>query len=111
ARVALIESIGLMPTVPLKVADLPAKSRLGAQTEDSVGQLITKALSQRPDLVAKLANVHSKEQEIRKVRAEYYPKVTLDTHFTETDLQVSVAKSDYFGGTRPTFGAFLTMNV
>jgi len=35
----------------------------------------------------------------------------LDTHFSETDLQVSVAKSDYFGGTRPTFGAFLTMNV
>ena len=111
ARVALIESIGLLPTVTLKVADLPAKSRADAQTEDSVGDLITKALAQRPDLVAKLANVRSKEYEIRKVRAEYYPKVTLDTHFTETDLQVSVAKSDYFGGTRPTFGAFLTMNV
>src|SRR6476620_7293056 len=111
ARVALIESIGLLPTVTLKVADLPAKSRADAQTEDSVGDLITKALVQRPDLVAKLANVRSKEYEIRKIRAEYYPKVTLDTHLTETDLQVSVSKSDYFGGTRPTFGAFLTMNV
>jgi outer membrane protein TolC len=111
ARVALIESVGLMPTVSLKVADLPEKNHLNAQTEDSVGDLITKALAQRPDLVAKLANVRSKEYEIRKIRAEYYPKVTLDTHFTETDLQVSVAKSDYFGGTRPTFGAFLTMNV
>jgi outer membrane protein len=111
ARVALIESIGLMPTVQLRVADLPQRSSLDAQSEDSVGDLITKALAQRPDLVAKLANVRSKEYEIRKIRAEYYPKVTLDTHFTETDLQVSVAKSDYFGGTRPTFGAFLTMNV
>src|SRR5258705_142939 len=111
ARVALIESIGLLPTVQLKVADLPEKSGLDAQSEDSVGTLITKALAQRPDLVAKLANVRSKEYEIRRTRAEYYPKVTLDTHFTETDLQVSVAKSDYFGGTRPTFGAFLTMNV
>src|SRR6201993_4640924 len=111
ARVALIESIGLMPTVTLKVADLPAKSGVDAGTEDSVGELITKALSQRPDLVAKLANVRSKDQEIRKIRAEYYPKVTLDAHFSETDLQVSVEKSDYFGGTRPTFGAFLTMNV
>src|SRR6478752_1725688 len=111
ARVALIESIGLLPTVSLKVADLPEKNRLNAQTEDSVGDLITKALAQRPDLVAKLANVRSKEYEIRKIRAEYYPKVTLDTHLTETDLQVSVSKSDYFGGTRPTFGAFLTMNV
>jgi len=111
ARVALIESIGLMPTVQLKVADLPARSGLDFQSEDSVGDLITKALGQRPDLVAKLANVRSREYEIRRIRAEYYPKVTLDTHFSETDLQVSVAKSDYFGGTRPTFGAFLTMNV
>ncbi len=111
ARVALIESIGLMPTVSLKVADLPEKNHLNAQTEDSVGDLMTKALVQRPDLVAKLANVRSKEYEIRKIRAEYYPKVTFDAHFSETDLEVSVAKSDYFGGTRPTFGAFLTMNV
>src|SRR6266508_3955651 len=110
-RVALIESIGLLPTVSLKVADLPEQSHRGRQTADSVGELITKALAQRPDLVAKLANVRSKEYEIRKIRAEYYPKVTLDAHFSETDLEVSVAKSDYFGGTRPTFGAFLTMNV
>src|SRR6266536_3142363 len=54
ARVALIESIGLMPTVQLKVADLPRQSGLNAQSEDSVGTLITKALAQRPDLVAKL---------------------------------------------------------
>ena len=68
ARVALMESIGLLPTVQLKVADLPEKSGLDAGTEDSVGELITKALAQRPDLVAKLANVRSKEYEIRGIR-------------------------------------------
>src|SRR6058998_2487903 len=71
ARVALIESIGLLPTVQLKVADLPQRSGLGSQSEDSVDDLITKALAQRPDLVAKLANVRSKEQGILKIRAEY----------------------------------------
>ena len=111
ARVALIESIGLLPTVSLKVADLPEKGHLDAQTADSVGELITKALSQRPDLVAKLANVRAKEQGILQIRAEYYPKVTLDAHVSETELDVSVANSDFFGGARPTFGAFLTMNV
>jgi len=35
----------------------------------------------------------------------------LDAHFTETDLQVSVAKSDFFGGTRPTLGVFLNAEV
>src|SRR5437762_7806947 len=64
ARVALIESIGLLPTVSPKVADLPEQSDRGRQTADSVDGLITKALSQRPDLVAKLANVLAKEQGI-----------------------------------------------
>jgi outer membrane protein TolC len=111
ARVALIESIGLMPMVSLKVADLPAKAHAGFQTEDSVSELMSKALSQRPDLVAKLANVHAREQAIQKVRAEYYPKVTLDAHASETELDVSIANSDYFGGARPTFGAFVTVDL
>src|SRR5437870_782101 len=111
ARVALIESIGLLPTVPLKVADLPEKSHLNAKTEDSVGELIAKALSQRPDLVAKLANVHGKEQGILKIRTEYYPKVTLDAHVSETELDVSIANSDFFGGARPTLGVFLNAEV
>src|SRR5213082_2424431 len=68
ARVALIESIGLLPTVSLKVADLPEQSDRGRQTADSVDGLITKALSQRPDLVAKLANVRAREQGILKIR-------------------------------------------
>src|SRR5205823_10971811 len=49
ARVALIESIGLLPTVSLKVADLPEKNHRDRQTEDSAGELMTTAFCQRPD--------------------------------------------------------------
>src|SRR3984893_1811962 len=49
ARGALAESIGILPTVPIKVADLEQRSPLG-QIDDSVDELIAKALSQRPDL-------------------------------------------------------------
>jgi outer membrane protein len=108
ARVALVESIGILPTVPLKVADLGQRS---TQTNGSVDELIAKALSQRPDLVAKLANVHAKQDEIRKVRAEYYPKVAIDAHVSETELDVTIANSPYFGDHRPTYGAFLTVSV
>ena len=110
ARVALMESIGILPTVPLQVADLGQKLDR-EEAARSVDELIAKALSQRPDLVAKLANVHAREHEIRQVRAEYYPKVLLDAHASETDLEVSIANSKYFGDTRPTYGAFLTMSV
>ena len=112
ARVALIESIGLLPTVPLKVADLPEQSRSSdVKRTDSSVNLITKALSQRPDLVAKLANVRAKEHEIRRSAPSIIRRLRLDAHVSETELDVSIANSDYFGGARPTFGAFLTMNV
>jgi outer membrane protein len=110
ARVALAESIGLLPTVPLHVADLGQRST-SEQTNGSVDELIERALSQRPDLVAKLANVRAKQDGIRKVRAEYYPKVAIDAHATETELDVSIAGSKYFGDDRPTYGAFLTVSV
>ncbi len=110
ARVALVESIGLLPTVPLKVADLGQRST-SEQANGSVDELIARALSQRPDLVAKLANVHAKEDGIRKVRAEYYPKVAIDAHVTETELDVSIANSPFFGDHRPTYGVFLTASV
>src|SRR6266568_3307370 len=60
ARVALVESIGLLPTVPLNVADHGQRST-SEQTNGSVDELIARALSQRPDLVAKLANVRAKQ--------------------------------------------------
>src|SRR6266581_995646 len=110
ARVALVEIIGLLPTVPLKVADLGQRST-SEQANGSVDELIERALWQRPDLVAKLANMHAKEHEIRKVRAEYYPKVPIDAHVSETELDVSIAGSKYFGDHRPTYGVFLTASV
>src|SRR4051812_23266201 len=110
ARVALVESIGLLPTVLLNVADLGQRTT-SEQTNGSVEQLIERALSQRPDLVAKLANVRAKENGIRKVRAEYYPKLAIDAHASETELDVSIAHSDYFGDHRPTYGVFLTASV
>ena len=110
ARVALVESIGILPTVPLKVADLGQRSSF-VDADRSVNELIEQALAQRPDLVAKLANVHAKENEIRKVRAEYFPKVAVAGHASETKLDVSIGHSKYFGDTQPTFGGFLTVDV
>jgi outer membrane protein TolC len=100
----------LLPTVPLNVADLGQRST-SEQTNGSVDELIARALSQRPDLVAKLANVRAKQNEIRRVRAEYYPKVAIDAHASMTELDVSIGGSKYFGDNKPTFGAFLTASV
>src|SRR4030095_9068660 len=101
---------GLLPTVQLNVADLGQRST-SEQTNGSVDELIARALSHGPDLLAKLANVYAKQNEIRKVRAEYYPKVAIDAHVSETELDVSIAGSKYFGDNRPTYGAVITASV
>src|SRR6185295_12625910 len=60
AQVKLADSIGLPPTTPIQVADfavLPAPAAL----EDSVDKVIDRALEQRPDLIARVAEVRAKE--------------------------------------------------
>jgi len=110
ARVALVESLGILPTTQLQVADFADKP-LPIEPEQSVDDLIDLALSQRPDLVAKLANLHAKRAELRAARAEYFPKVAVDAHVSETRLDVSVNDSAYFGGTKPTYGATVAVEL
>jgi len=110
AQIALVESLGILPTTAVQVADLGGKP-LPAAPERSVDALIDLALSQRPDLVAKLANLHAKQAEVRRARADYYPKIAIDAHGGEAALDVSANDSSYFGGNKPTYGVGVTVEV
>jgi outer membrane protein len=55
--------------------------------------------------------VRAKEDEIRRIRAEYFPKVALDAHVSSTNLEVSIQGSDFFGDTHSTYGGFITATV
>jgi outer membrane protein len=72
AQVNLAESIGILPTTPLHVADF---SRIPFPTnlEDTVETFIDRTLQQRPDLLARVADLREKDAEIRKARAAYLP--------------------------------------
>lgn len=72
----LAEAMGLRPdmqlhTVPLEKHDLPADS------EHSADDIIDSALQNRPDLAARLATLRSKDAEIRKAEANYWPQLSL----------------------------------
>jgi len=101
ARIMLVESLGILPTTGLRVADLRDKP-VPADTERSIDTLIDKALSQRPDLVAKFADVRAKEAEVREARAEFYPKIGMEAGVAESRLDVAIENSPYFGGAQPT---------
>ena len=72
AQVALAESIGILPTEPLRVVDfskLPVPASLG----ESVERFIDRTLEQRPELLAKVAILREKEANVRRARTAYYP--------------------------------------
>jgi len=76
AQVTLAESIGVLPTSPIQVADF---SRLALPTnlEDRVEKVIDRTLEQRPDLLARVAFLREKEAEIRRARAAYFPTLSI----------------------------------
>jgi outer membrane protein TolC len=110
ARIALINSIGILPTTPIQVVDA-LDAPIDKPLAESVDRMIDRALSQRPDLIAKLANLRAKQAEVRKVRAEYFPKVALDAHVGRLKLDVSIADSDYFGDDHTVYGAAIAVEV
>src|SRR5258708_7212849 len=110
AQVAFVESLGILPTTKLRVAGV-AEKLLSEYSADSLEELIQRALSQRPDLVAKLANVRARRAEVRKAHAAYYPKVALNANAGWTELEVSVKSSPYFGGNEPVYGAGISIEL
>jgi outer membrane protein len=77
AQVALAQSIGIPPTTPIQVTDVTAVP-LPTTLEESVEQVISRALEQRPDLSAKVATLRAREANVRRVQKEYGPKLSVE---------------------------------
>ena len=110
AQVAFVESLGILPTTKLQVAGVSEKP-LSEHSGETLEELIQRALSQRPDLVAKLANIRARRAEVRKARAAYYPKVALNANAEWTELDVRAKSSPYFGGNEPVYGAGISVEL
>ncbi len=110
AQVALIDSLGILPTTRIRIADDTDKP-LPAPPEESVDELIDLALSQRPDLVIKLADLRAKQAACRAARADFYPKVAVSGNVGDATLNASIADSAYFGGQHSVYGADVSVEL
>jgi outer membrane protein len=75
ARGDLATTLGITPTVRIRVQpldELPPPE----MHDDSIEQLLERALEQRPDLLQQLEGVKAAEGTVREARAAYYPSVT-----------------------------------
>jgi outer membrane protein TolC len=75
AQVTLAESMGVLPTTPIRIVDfsrLPLPDRM----EETVEKFIDRTLEQRPDLLARVAALRAKEAEVRRARSAYLPTLS-----------------------------------
>jgi outer membrane protein TolC len=78
ARGDLATTLGIAPTVRIRVQpldELPAPEI----HDDSIDQLLDRAVEQRPDLLQQLERVKAAEGTVREARAAYYPSVQFET--------------------------------
>jgi outer membrane protein len=99
AEARLAQAIGISPASLPKIeslASLPLPKGLPA----SVDSLLERAVSSRPDLAAKFADVRAREAELERAHADYLPKVSADGTFGRafrelTSLDLSPPKTFY----------------
>ncbi|CAG1020674.1 Outer membrane protein OprJ [Methylococcales bacterium] len=75
-RADLTTNLGISPAYSLQLIDM-SKLPLPEGLEPSVEKIVDQALEQRPDLIARLAELRAREAEVKKARAEFWPKVSL----------------------------------
>jgi outer membrane protein len=76
ARGDLAAALGTSAFVAIKIE--PGTSLTTPDTvEDSVEQLISRALQQRPDLLQQVADLRAREAVVKEAKAAYYPKLTV----------------------------------
>ena len=110
AEIALADSMGILPNPDLKVADVPEK-QFAENPDEPLDELVDRALSQRPDLVAKLANLRARQDAVHKARSEYYPKVSLDAGAGWSKLDISAFGSPYFDNSKPVYSVGLAVEL
>ncbi|HEY1788482.1 MAG TPA: TolC family protein [Verrucomicrobiae bacterium] len=109
-QVKLVRSLGIFPTTQILVAKIPEES-VSDGLDEPLDDLLDRALSQRPDLLAKLASLKASQAAVRAARAAYYPKISLQADAGWQKLDVNAYNSPYVGNSKPAYGAGLAIEL
>jgi outer membrane protein TolC len=110
AQVTLVDSLGVFPTAQIQVAEIPEKE-VQDDLQEPLDDLIDRALSQRPDLLAKLTSLKASQAAVRKARTAYYPQISLDAGAGWSKLDVNAYNSPYVGNSKPVYDAGLAIEL
>src|SRR6516225_6425898 len=104
--VDLMESIGLSPSIKIRIVESFAGS-VAIELETPVTSLVMRALSQRPDLVVSLAKVRAAEDKIKAIKASYFPKINALANVGYGEERGSVGSAISIDTSALTYGASL----
>jgi outer membrane protein TolC len=108
--VDLLISVGLRPSARIQIADNFIGS-LPTGIQAPVSELVEHALVQRPDMLAAVANIRSKEAKISEIRASNYPKISAVGGVGYGEERLSLGRNNTFDSGAPTFGGGVAVEV
>jgi outer membrane protein len=106
ARVTLAEELGVDPA-PNIVIDAQKNAPLPESLTLSIDKLIDRAMADRPDLIAQVAEIRAADSQVRSAKAEYRPKIMLSGSAAQQAIWPSVDYGQVGAANEPVWSASL----
>jgi outer membrane protein len=108
SRVTLTEALGVEPSPDIiidgeKTAPLPDALTL------PIDALINRAMADRPDLMAQVAEIRAADDAIRSAKSDYLPKIGLSANAAQTSIWPTVDYGQLGNASEPTWSAALAV--
>jgi outer membrane protein len=108
ARVTLTEAVGVEPSPNITV-DAANSAPLPSELAASIDALIDRAMANRPDLVAQVAEIRAADDAIKAARSEYWPKIVLQGEAAQTSIWPTADYGQLGNASQPTWSAALAI--
>jgi outer membrane protein TolC len=108
ARVTLAEELGVEPS-PNIVIDAQKNAPLPESLTLPIDELIKRAMADRPDLAAQIAEIRAADDEVRAAKAEYRPKIVLSGEAAQTALWPTTSYGQLGSANEFTWSAWLNL--
>jgi outer membrane protein TolC len=108
SRVTLTETLGVEPS-PDIIIDGEKTAPLPDTLTMPIDALIARAMADRPDLMAQVAEIRAADDAIRSARSEYYPQFVLSANAAQTSIWPTADFGELGNASQPTWSAALAV--
>jgi outer membrane protein TolC len=108
SRVTLTEELGVEPS-PDIIIDGEKTTPLPDALTMPIDALIARAMADRPDLMAQVAEIRASGDAIRSAKSEYYPKIVFSANAAQTSVWPTTDYGELGNASVPTWSAALAV--